>query len=75
MNPWKCIPIYLTVDADNAEAGLWCWACQLPSVIKFPIVQLSEIGVGQVGFYEACMECGDFEEGGDGDDSDDLVGC
>lgn len=74
MNPWKCIPVYLHFDADNVEVGLWCDNCQLPSGLVFPVIQMSEAGVGQVGFYATCADCGDFEEEDeDGGDSDRLV--
>jgi hypothetical protein len=69
MSPWKCFPIYLHIDGDNAQVGLWCERCQLPSVVRFPIVQMSQDGVGVCGFHESCVECEGF--GGDEDDGDD----
>lgn len=77
MNPWKCVPIYLHVDGDNAQVGLWCDECQLPSMIRFPIIQLSENGVTFAGYVQRCADCEgyddeDDEEGGD-DGYSDLV--
>ena len=71
MNPWKCFPIYLHVDGDNAQVGLWCDDCQLPSVVRFPIIQMSQEGVGVCGFHENCMECGEFAGEDDEDDGED----
>jgi len=69
MSPWECFPVYFTIDVDKSEVGLWCEDCQLPSVVRFPVIVLSETGVGTCGFYENCMDCGEFE-GEDGDDGD-----
>lgn len=69
MNPWKCVPIYLHVDGENAQVGLWCDECQLPSVVRFPILSMSESGIAPAGVVDRCMECEDFgeDEGEDGD--------
>ena len=74
LNPWKCLPVYFHFDADNALVGLWCEDCNLPSAIRIPILSLSETGVNEVGFYDACMDCGEFDdEEGEDDDYDTLV--
>jgi hypothetical protein len=76
MNPWKCIPTYLHIDGDNAQVGLWCEDCQLPSVMRFPVVQMSEAGVGVCGFYDNCTDCGELEgEDEDGDGYEDRLVC
>lgn len=68
MNPWKCVPVYLHVDGDNAQVGLWCDECQLPSVVRFPILFMSENGISPAGVVDRCMECDEHEEDEDGDD-------
>lgn len=75
MNPWKCLPVYLHIDGDGAQVGLWCEDCQLPSLVRFPIVEISERGVGVVSFVDSCSECGEFADGDeeDGDDGTALV--
>lgn len=75
MNPWKCLPVYLHVDGDNALAGLWCEECQLPSVVRFPILSLSENGVSQFGTHDACMDCGGFDDEEGEDDGYDTLVC
>lgn len=65
--------VYLVIDTDDPQVGLWCEECQLPSVVRFPVLSMSLEGVGQAGVWIGCMRCDEFEEGEDGDTEADLV--
>lgn len=70
MEVWS---VYLVVDGSDPQVGIWCDECQLPSVVKFPIIAMSMEGVGPAGTWAGCMKCEGYEEGEDGDPEADLV--
>jgi hypothetical protein len=75
VNPARHIHISIYVDGHNAEVGLWCEDCLLPSVVRVPLKQLSELGVSDFGVMEACARCEGYEDEGDDDGEPDALVC
>lgn len=55
--------LVLTLDMPNAEVGLWCDKCLLPSAMKVPLVGMMDSEVARFGVIELCVDCD--EEGGE----------
>lgn len=47
---------FLEVDFGSPITGGWCATCQLPSVINWPLLVLTDMGVEQFGFVFRCFE-------------------
>lgn len=67
------IPITFEPDYANTISGIWCDDCNLPSVVRVPVLMFSESGVGPAGEVISCVNCDDMIELEDGDDGQ-LVG-
>lgn len=50
--------VTITVEAGEPILGLWCETCLLPSLVTVPVSALSHAGVTDLGFVEACTDCG-----------------
>jgi hypothetical protein len=44
------------VQVGSPGVGLWCSRCALPSVLRFPLVVLSDDGVSPAGWVDYCAE-------------------
>ena len=56
------IDVWLQLDEPAAEdVGHWCTACNLPSVIRWPVTGISELGVtpGML-TLSLCVECREY---------------
>jgi len=50
--------VKVTLSVGDPEPGLWCPACNLPSVVAFKVTMLSESGVGRPIECARCADCG-----------------
>jgi hypothetical protein len=49
--------VTVTVTPGAPQTGLWCPACQLPTLIRVPLYAVSEGGVTLLGTAEECHGC------------------
>lgn len=49
--------VTVTITPGEPETGLWCGACQLPSLIRVALYCFSKTGVTQLGTAEGCPGC------------------
>ena len=53
-------PYVVFVAASEPETGLWCDSCLLSSVVRVPLVMITESGASDTVLspVELCTECG-----------------
>jgi hypothetical protein len=54
-------PYVVLVATGEPETGLWCDSCLLPSVVRVPLVMITENGASDTALspVELCTECGE----------------
>jgi hypothetical protein len=56
-------PYVVLIEAGEPETGLWCDSCLLPSVVRVPLIMITETGASDTALSpaELCTECGKQE--------------
>lgn len=49
--------VVLTVSPGTPETGQWCGTCLLPSLVRVPLLAISDAGVTRLGTAEGCPGC------------------
>lgn len=56
-------PYVVLIAPGEPETGLWCGSCLLPSVVRVPLIMITENGADTSALSpaELCTECGEQE--------------